>query len=68
LPKIKSDSESWSVFSRSIDSNPNQTKNPAKDASGTPQPWQPLPRCAQYEGAEGILKQTGGFCCHENEI
>jgi len=27
-----------------------------------------LPRCAQYVFAEGILRQTRGFCYHENEV
>jgi len=27
-----------------------------------------LPRCAQYVVTEEILRQTGGPCCHENEI
>jgi len=27
-----------------------------------------LPRCGQYEVTDGLLRQTGGFCCYENDI
>jgi len=27
-----------------------------------------LPHSAQYTVAEGILRQRGGSCCHENEM